>query len=157
MWDESDAKVGVVGIDNRQADAVDSDRPLAGHVPHEVEWTAKMKESPIPFLFSFDDFPDSIDMAGDKMPPQTIASLEGSFAVDLTADREIPKPSSRKGFGTEFKAAVRVSDRDNGKTTTRKADTIPDHHSFDQRSQIEDQSLSRSDPQAFDERDHPFD
>jgi hypothetical protein len=96
--DESDAKVGVIGIDDCQADAVDSDRPLTGHMPHEVEWPAKVKESPIPFLFSFDDFPDSIDMAGYKMPPQTIASLKGSFAIDLTANGEIPKPSSRKGF-----------------------------------------------------------
>jgi hypothetical protein len=63
-------------------------------MPQEVEWPAKMKESPIPFLFPLDDFPDSIDMPGDKMPPQTIASLERSFAIDLSANREFPKPSS---------------------------------------------------------------
>jgi hypothetical protein len=46
---------------------------------------------------------------------------------------------------------------DNGEAATRKTDAIADHHPFDQRAQIEDQSLSRSDIQALDERYHPFD
>ena len=84
--DQSDAEMGVVRFDDRQADAIDRDGSFAGHVPHQVDRAREMKESPFSFILAENYGSDGVNVAGDEMPTQAISGTKGSFAIDLVAD-----------------------------------------------------------------------
>ena len=95
MRDEGDAKAPVFHVDQCQADAVNTDRPFAGHLPHEARGGVEPESGPIALVVAAFEGPQTVDMAGDQMPSDQVTQAKGLLQIDVG----FRVPVGRDSFG----------------------------------------------------------